>query len=532
MTTHVQMNAAQPLPHNDASDQSEVIALLSDPASYGEAVTAVEVIETHGAMVFLAGTKAVKIKRAVKFPYMNYSTLARRGEMCRREFELNHRWAHEIYERVVPVVRESGGRLRLDGAGDTVEWALVMHRFDQDCLVSSIAARGELDDGLIRKLAAAVKSSHNRAEHFRQVDGPASIAAIIEELTAAFADAGDILGKHAVEAFSRPAMRELNACRDHLARRADICLIKRCHGDLHLDNIVVLDGEPVLFDAVEFNDAIAIIDVLYDLAFLIMDLDHRGMRAQANLLLNRYFYEYYGEPDASGYTALPLFLACRAGVRAMVELQRGRQSGCRDAAAHLDAARRYFQHTLDYLQTECPRLVAVGGFSGSGKSTLSAALGPLFGNAPGATHLRSDLERKMMCHAAEMERLDDSFYTPEANTQVYDRLFKKAGILLRAGRSVVADAVFAEPHEREAIERVAQGAGVAFQGLWLSAPADTMRHRADKRTDDVSDATSRTIDTQIAKGAGNVAWTTVEAGGSPDDTLRNACCVLSFRQCR
>ncbi len=522
------MSAPQIKPFQAAEDQSEVIAFLRDPASHGGATETVEVIETHGAMVFLAGRFALKIKRAVKFPYMDYSTLERRHAMCRREYEINRKTAPGIYDEVTAVTRQPDGALELGGDGTPVEWAVRMRRFDQADLLSSIARRGDLDDVLTRDLAAAVAAFHAAADEVTQTDGVAAIETVISQLNAAFANASDILPEDLCNRFAERARGALESCRRCLVARAQHGHIRRCHGDLHLNNIVALNGKPVLFDAIEFNDAIATIDTLYDLAFLIMDLDQAGLRRQANLLLNRYLHHTDCARDLAGLAAMPLFLSCRAGIRAMVAIQKGRQPGSTAPEADYDRARRYFDSALGYLEPSPPRLVAVGGFSGTGKSTLSASLSPSFGLAPGAVHLRSDLERKAMFHAAETERLEPSHYSPEANARVYRRLLHKAGLLLTAGRTVVIDAVFSRQDERVALERLARHHGTAFQGLWLTAPDAQLYQRVSTRRGDASDATGDVIDMQLSRGAGELGWARVDAGGSPDDTLAAALDALSI----
>ena len=519
------MNAPQATP---PANQDAVIAFLRDPASHAGAVEQVEVIETHGAMVFLAGDTALKIKRSVKFPYMDFSTLERRRAMCRRELKINQPNAPDIYLGVVPITREPDGGLAIGGSGTPIEWAVRMRRFDQADLASSIARRGRLDHDLTRRLASVIADFHARAERITRSDGISPIKRVAEELDEAFAGAAGVLPEAEVKQFSDGAQATLDACRHHLSQRAAEGHVRRCHGDLHLNNIVVRNGTPVLFDAIEFDDAIAHIDTLYDLAFLLMDLDHGGFHAQANLLLNRYLYHTSCLEDLSGLAALPLFLCCRAGIRAMVALQRGRQLGGRQAARHNEEAQRYFGHALSYLKPEKARLVAVGGFSGTGKSTLAAALSPKFGATPGAVQLRSDLERKAMEGVEETERLDDSHYTSEASDRVYRRLLIKARMLIEAGRSVVIDAVFSEASDRLAVESLARELGVAFDGLWLTAPAAELHRRVDSRRGDASDATADIVDSQIAKGAGDMEWQTVAADGSPEDTLKAACEVLGL----
>lgn len=517
------MSAPQATP---PASQDAVVAFLRDPASHAGSVDKVDVIETHGAIVFLAGDTVLKIKRSVKFPYMDFSTLERRRAMCEHELEINRPNAPDIYERVVPITERPDGGLAIGGPGTPVEWAVQMRRFDQADLASSIARRGEFDLALTRRLASVIADFHARAAKIMPSDGVTPIRRVVDELNEAFAGADGVLPAADVGRFSEDVHAALDACRHRLSQRAGEGHVRRCHGDLHLNNIVVLNGTPVLFDAIEFDDAIAHIDTLYDLAFLLMDLDHNGFREQANLLLNRYLYHTNCLEDLSGLAAMPLFLGCRAAIRAMVALQRGRQLGGPKAAKHDEEAKQYFGHALSYLRPERTRIIAVGGFSGTGKSTLAAALSPILGATPGAIHLRSDLERKTMEGVSEIERLDSSHYTSEASERVYRRLLLKTQVLIEAGRSVVIDAVFSKTQDRMVVENLARELGVSFDGLWLTAPARELRRRVDNRHGDASDATSDIVDSQVAKGAGDMNWQTVDAGGNREDTLGIACRAL------
>lgn len=510
---------------NDQALQDDVFAFLGEPENHDPVPDSVERIDTHGAVVFLAGPSVYKVKRAVRYAYMDYSTLDRRHAMCLRELDINRRTAPQIYLGVVPVTREADGALAIDGAGSPVEWALHMRRFDQDALLATMARRGLLDTDLIKALAAEIEAFHRAAPPVRDSHGAGAMADILAELGEAFAAGPETLD---ALAFDAPARRQLERARSCLDARAEAGHVRRCHGDLHLNNIVLIDGAPVLFDAIEFDDSFATIDTLYDLAFVVMDLDERGMRAEANLLLNRYLYHSGADDDLSGLAALPLFLGCRAGIRAMVAAQRARLSPAPDAAR--DESIRYFKAALGYLNPDPARLIAVGGLSGTGKSTLAAALAPGVGAAPGAVHLRSDLERKTLFGAGETDRLGPERYSPDVTARVYDRLLAKAQIALEAGRAVVVDAVFSKPCERDAAEALARGLGVPFDGIWLHAAPGTLVARVDARTGDASDATRDVVAAQLDYDTGAISWAEVDAGGTPDDTLRSATAALALQE--
>ena len=301
--------------------------------------------------------------------------------------------------------------------------------------------------------------------------------------------------------------------------------MRHCHGDLHLANIVLLEGRPVLFDCLEFDEALASIDTLYDLAFLLMDLLHQERGALAQRLLNGYLDATW---DDGGVALLPLFLACRAAIRAKV-LGFG-VAGAADASAAEEAAaaRDYLERALAYLDPPPARLVALGGVSGTGKSTLARELAPELGPAPGAVVLRSDAVRKRLHGVAPADRLPPAAYRKEASRPVYDALAERAAVLLRAGHAAVVDAVFLDPAERTQIERVAHAAGVPFQALWLSAPEDILMERVAARRGDVSDATPDVLRQQLATDPGEMTWQRLDVSGSPGAIAAQARAVLGL----
>jgi len=278
------MTGRVPAPRNDrlagvrhlVTDQGEVIAFLAEPASYGPEIERVEQIATHGAMVFLAGSRAYKMKRAVRYPYMDFSTLALRKATCEREIALNRRTAPELYLGVEAVVRGADGHLALGGAGEPVEWLVVMKRFDEDGLCDRLARDGRLTPGLMAALADEIAAFHDGAERLTDevVHGgdAAGLGAVIEGNLSELSERPDLFPPGDIAAFARTSRAELRRLAPLLDGRLTAGFVRRCHGDLHLRNICVIDGRPRIFDAIEFNDAIACIDVLYDLAFLIMDL--------------------------------------------------------------------------------------------------------------------------------------------------------------------------------------------------------------------------------------------------------------------
>ncbi len=507
------------MPDDVPGDQQAVIDWLMDPATHGGA--APEHVQTHGAHVFLTGDEAWKIKRAVKYDYMDFSTLELRETMLRRELDLNRPAAPDIYLDVVPVTRDAGG-LALDGDGEVAEWVLRMRRFPTENELSAIAERGGLTEALAEELGRSVAQYHRQAPG-RDGDGAAMMKAIVDELTHAFCDMTGDLGVAPVQDFDTKVHAAFDKVAPLLTARSDAGQLKRCHGDLHLRNLVLVDGRPVPFDALEFDEVLGTCDVLYDLAFLVMDLLHRDLTQAATLTLGAWLFDADGAQD-DGLAALPFFLGIRAAIRAMVDVQTGRAAH-HEAEADADA-RIYLSQALDYLAPPPPRLVAVGGASGTGKTTLARRLAPGLGAAPGAVHLRSDLERKRLAGVDPLTRLPSSAYTPQATAAVYDRLLKRGETLLKAGQSVILDATYMTGADRAAAKALADRLGVPFTGLWLDAPQETLEARVSARQGDASDADARVVARQLSNDPGPIDWTRLQAGGAMDRLAQTARAVL------
>lgn len=483
-------------------DQSETIAFLE------EELKPERRIDTHGAVVFLCRERAYKLKRAVRFPYMDFSTEARRAAMCAAEIDVNRRSAPEIYLGIAPVMRRNG-KLALGEVGEAsehaVDWLVVMRRFDEEGLLDRMAARGALTPELMAALGARVAAFHDGlpaiASGFCSPDDYRhSVAADVRQMR----EAGDRLDPPTSEALAEAMPRSLEPFLDLVARRVAAGAIRRCHGDLHLRNIVALDGQPVPFDAIEFSDKIANIDVLYDLAFALMDLARQGLGALANRLLNEWLWrvdELEGASHEEALALLPMFLARRAAIRAYVDSAVTAVSGADNAPA-----RAYQKAALAFLQPAPPRLVAIGGLSGSGKTTLALKLAPEIGRSPGGIVVRTDVERKRQAGVPLEEPMPAGSYSPEASALVYAASMARAERVLRAGHSVVLDAVFARPEERAAAEALARKVGVPFHGIWLDVPKHVAQQRVTNRKGDASDATASVVERQFGYDLGAIDW--------------------------
>ena len=507
------------MPDAMTDDQTEVFAFLAAPATYGLAGP-VGRIGTHAAVVFLAGPEVYKVKRAVHFPFLDQSSLEKRRAVCEAEVAINRHFTPSLYLGTVPVVRRDG-RLHLGGEGEVVEWTVHMRRFDETMTLDLVAERGRLTADIVARLAALVLQSHARAKVRDGAAATEALRGVVAETLQELRDQAEVFPPEPVRRFAEAMEAEFARLRPLLLDRGGRGRVRWCHGDLHLRNVALIDGAPTLFDAIEFDESIATTDVLYDLAFLIMDLWERGLRAEANLCLNRYLWGAE-DPDLeiAGLATFPLFLSLRAAVRAKIAGLRfiggGRHEGARSEA------RRYFAAAEALLRPEPARLVAIGGFSGTGKTTLAALIAPHVGRAPGAVHLRSDIVRKRLSGVGELDRLPPTAYTREVSDTVFATLRRQAGLALAAGQAAIVDAVHHREDEREAIAAVGERAGVPFTGLWLAAPTETLLARVAARKADASAATGAVVAAQAAEPTGLIDWTVLDAALPVTELLRQA----------
>jgi len=315
----------------------------------------------------------------------------------------------------------------------------------------------------------------------------------------------------------------LGSLKDLIFKRGEQGLVRRCHGDAHLRNIVLIDEEPVLFDAVEFSDAIATGDVLYDLAFLLMDLWERGQPRAANRVFNRYLDLSRLDTHPEGLAALPFYLMMRAAIRSKIAASSAlAQSDMVQMDVLKGQARTYFRFAQAFLEPSRPDLVAIGGLSGTGKTTLAHELAPDIGRAPGARILRTDVMRKRLLDIPETEKAPPEAYTLEASNRVYKAIDKTVQTVLAAGHSAIFDAVFAAENERVKIQEIAQRVEAGFSGLWLAAPAAVLKERVTHRADDASDATADIVDKQTSYELGRMTWTEIDASGDAEETAELA----------
>jgi uncharacterized protein len=502
------------------NSQDDVFAFLGSAVAHGG--VAVRRIDTHAGVVFLAGGRALKVKRAVRFPFLDFSTLEKRKAACLAEIEANRPFAPELYLGVIAVTRGRDGALALGGEGEPVEWAVDMRRFDETKTLDHLADAGKIDLAMADELARGVAAAHARAPVVHAAPWIDALAEYIEQNDAAFGEYPALFPQGAVAGLAAASRAALARLRPLLLARGKDGLVRRGHGDLHLGNIALIGGRPVPFDALEFDPLVASGDVLYDFAFLLMDLLERKLEAAANVVLNRYLAETRRRDDLDALTALPFLMSMRAAIRAKVTAARTAVAAAADRAAITRSATTYFELAIALIAPPPPRLVAVGGLSGTGKSLLARALAPDLPPHPGAVVLRSDVERKALLGAAETDRLPANAYAPEMTARTYAVLVDKARRTITAGHSVIVDAVFSDAAERDAVAAIARANGVAFAGLFLTTDLATRIARIGHRTGDASDADAAVARRQEDYSLGSLDWSLVDASGTREEMLARA----------
>ena len=450
----------------------------------------VEVIETHISWVVLIGEYAYKIKKAINLGFLDYSTLELRHRFCQEELRLNSRTAPDIYLGVVTITGSSTHTV-IEGEGETIEWAVKMRRFDQEQLASCMAQQNRLTRLHIDRLAHNVADFHRRIAAADASSRFGTFDSVCEPVEENFHQIRTLID--ATECLSLLTLLNvwyrvvITSLKPLLELRKQENFIRECHGDLHLGNIVVIDDEPLPFDGIEFNDNLRFIDVVSEIAFLLMDLDHRQRSDLGWRFLDGYLQE---SGDFSGLALLRFYQVYRAMVRAKVAAIRASQKGIEGNERHaqLSDIFGHLQLALGYTRPASPQLIITHGFSGSGKSSVAQQLLEQWG----AVRLRSDVERKRLFGLAAAERSESQvaqgLYTADASAQTYARLAHLSGVLLDAGFNVIVDATFLRRTDRQQFIELAESRNVRWHLLDVTASESVMRERIAVRHAGHSDA--------------------------------------------
>ena len=477
---------------------NDLIKALQNPELYDHPTREFQVLETHISWVILTGDYAYKIKKPVDFGFLDFSTLERRKYFCEEELRLNKRLAEPLYLDVLPITGSADSPM-LGGSGEAFEYAIRMRQFDQDGLFDKQQERGELKPDQLTSLARQVAAFHETLPPIADDKPLGTPDAVFAGMRENFDQIRPMIDDKTLldqldnlEAWTRAAFERFQPLIEQ--RRAE-GFVRECHGDLHLANITVYEGEVTVFDCIEFSEPFRWIDVINDLAFLLMDLESRGEHRLANLVLNHYL-EYRG--DFQGLALLTLYKAYRAMVRGKIALFTMGNPSLSEAekADLMQRYRNYAQMAEDYSNFPNPYLLATTGLSASGKSVISRDMAAELG----LIRLRSDVERKRLAGLGPLDSsqsgIGQDLYSEDANQRTYQRLADLAQQLLLAGLPVIVDAACLKQAERDLLTEVAENLGLPFALIHCEAPEQTRRQWIRQRDGDASEATEELLEAQ------------------------------------
>ncbi len=476
------------------------ITNMLKPEVYNHPCHNIELIETHISWVILTGDFAYKIKKPVDFGFLDFSTLAKRKYFCKQELHLNRRLAADIYLEL-SAITGTEDRPQLAGSGEIIEYAVKMKQFPQSAQLDNMLAAGELKLTHMNAFADMAANFHQSADVADISSNYGSKETVYHPVEENFqqiaqqAVASDYTDQLAT--LSQWSQSQLTEKQSIMAQRKANGFIRHGHGDMHLRNMLWLNNKAMAFDCIEFNESLSWIDVISDIAFLIMDLQHRQQQPLANRFLNHYL-EISG--DYAALPLLPFYLCYRAMVRAKVSVLRLAQNGISTQQSRqiINSFESYLELAGRYTKKTTPQLIIMRGLSASGKSTLSQQLL----DHSGMIRIRSDIERKRLFANASQEAthtaIDAGIYSRPASQQTYDKLRELACNIIKAGYSVIVDAAFLKQPQRKAFQQLASQLNVPYTVLETNAPDDVLRQRISKRKNDVSDADLTVLEHQLA----------------------------------
>lgn len=507
--------------------QKETVDALMNPSVYPSAwhVSSVELLQSHIALLFMAGDYVLKLKRAVLLPNVDFSTPQKRRVACVREMRRSTVYAPHLIIGVRSVRRLPDGQIVLGGQmGVEIDSVLVMHRLKKSEILGLNLPGADFDRFEVMDLAEQLADLHCKAKTFRTKWSYADIQNVIKGIAVSLSDFTTFIPAQSLQELTQKSLQFLERQAPLIALRQKGGYVRKCHGELLLSNIARDNGKYLFFSPIEYNETFDCIDTLYDLAYLLMDFERRGLRRLANILFNHYL-AYTN--DTSGYPLLPLYQSMRAASRAVICARKSLIVTDKEKEEAQKSAQRYFNLALHFLGLNKPALIACGGFSGSGKSRVARELGGLLNPAPGAVILRDDVVKKQMAGCPLNEKLSKSYQTAAFEQVVYDVLRQQAQAALSVGSIVIIDALFHNENERIKVKNLAQKLSVPFVGLWIEAPIEVRLSRVKNRKRNPSDIrNSEQLEEQLLTQIGVVDWDCINTNQERDDTISEVVRIL------
>ncbi|MEM7554173.1 MAG: AAA family ATPase [Cyanobacteria bacterium P01_A01_bin.84] len=455
----------------------------------------IQLVQTHISYILLTGDYAYKVKKPVNFGFLDFSTLEKRSHFCQEELRLNKRGAAQLYISVLPINRNDE-QYQLGDATEPVEYVLKMHQFPESGLLSTMLERGQLNESHISELGKVVARYHSETETNDYIRSFGEVDRVRRSIDENYKLTTKYIGKAQTEAQYKKTKaytdKFFNEHPQLFVNRIANNLIRECHGDLHLRNICIWREQILLFDCIEFNETFRFVDVMYDVAFTVMDLEARKRRDLANIFLNTYL-EQTG--DWEGLQLLPLYLSRQAYVRAKVNsfLLDDSEISINIKEESKRIAANYYKQAADYTQPQQGKLFLMSGVSGSGKSTVARYLSQKLG----AIQIRSDAVRKHLAKVPLLEPGGDELYTDEMSSKTYSRLLELGIMLTTQGFTVILDAKYDKQSLRAHAIAAAKQHQIPLKIIQCTAPPDILRDRLNRRSGDITDAKADLLSSQL-----------------------------------
>ena len=476
---------------------------LRNPEAYPHRVEDIAIVETHISLVFLTGTYAYKIKKAVNLGFLDFSTLEKRRHFCHEELQRNKRLCSEIYLDVVPVTQEAG-TIKVGGKGRIVDYAVKMVQFDRELELDTLLRQGKITSRQIAEISNIVAAFHD-STRVAEPDTPYGRPEIIikfirDNFTEAKRLTKDQQEQKQLEKLKQWTEKEYKRLMPEFLFRKSKGAIRECHGDMHTGNMVLWKGKVMIFDCIEFNPFLSTIDVFSEIAFLVMDLEHSNHKEHASSFLNCYL-SLTG--DYKGLALLRFYKTYRAMVRAKVTAIRHLQEkNQHEKEKTLTEHRSYISTALSYITPAPFGLVLTCGVSGSGKTTVAKKL---VSRMP-AIHVRSDIERKRLFGLKPLEKSDPeknkAMYSAQSSKRTYSKLHNIAGTCLENSYPVIIDATFLNEDERKRFVSLGEQKNIPVVILHCHAPEKLLEKRVGERQtagNDPSEADKTILRRQIRR---------------------------------